>query len=168
MAVASATAMDITTFTESGELIWSAPVGEAVEEYRVEWTSNLTSKAWIDAGFSVAPSGSVLTAQVDSDKDQRFFRVKALVPDYLVVDLSGGPGAENFPISYLSDVPPGGWTDEYRLRFRGVDPARRYRVTTEPDGMIRTLDGHALCDAGLPLRLDTPLTSCLLLCEATG
>jgi alpha-galactosidase len=57
--------------------------------------------------------------------------------------------------------------DRYRLRFRGVDPARRYRVTTEPDGMIRILDGHALCDSGLPLRLDTPLTSRLLLCEAT-
>lgn len=57
--------------------------------------------------------------------------------------------------------------DEYRLRFRGVDPARRYRVTTEPDGMVRILEGHALCDAGLALRLDTPLTSCLLLCEAT-
>jgi len=56
--------------------------------------------------------------------------------------------------------------DEYRLRFRGVDPARRYRVTTEPDGLVRILDGHALCDAGLPLRLDTPLTSRLLLCEA--
>ena len=56
--------------------------------------------------------------------------------------------------------------DEYGLRFRGVDPARRYRVTTEPDGRVRIMDGQALCDSGLRLRLDTPLTSFLVLAEA--
>ena len=56
--------------------------------------------------------------------------------------------------------------DEYCLRLRGVDPGRRYRVTTEPDGTVRALDGHILVDQGLTLRLDTPLTSRLLLCEA--
>ncbi len=58
--------------------------------------------------------------------------------------------------------------EEYRLRFRGVDPARRYRVTTEPDGMVRNLEGQVLCEAGLTFRLDTPLTSRLVLCEALG
>ncbi len=33
---------------------------------------------------------------------------------YLVVDVSGGPGATNYPCSYLGDVPPGGWTDVYK------------------------------------------------------
>lgn len=56
--------------------------------------------------------------------------------------------------------------DEYCLRLRGVDPGLRYRVTTEPDGMVRTLDGHVLSERGLTIRLDTPLTSRLLLCEA--
>jgi len=57
--------------------------------------------------------------------------------------------------------------DEYCLRLRGVDPGLRYRVTTEPDGMVRVLDGHVLSEQGLTIRLDTPLTSRLLLCEAT-
>lgn len=57
--------------------------------------------------------------------------------------------------------------DEYCLRLRGVNPGRRYRVTTEPDGTVRTLDGHSLAEQGLTIRLDTPLTSRLLLCEAT-
>jgi len=34
--------------------------------------------------------------------------------DYLVIDLTEGPNAERYPVSYLSDVPVGGWTDEYK------------------------------------------------------
>ena len=44
---------------------------------------------------------------------------------YMVVDLSGGPDAERYPVSYLPDVPEGGWTDEYKtdkLVLRRVEP----------------------------------------------
>ena len=34
--------------------------------------------------------------------------------DYMVIDLSGGPDAESYPVSYLSAVPSGGWTDTYK------------------------------------------------------
>jgi len=33
---------------------------------------------------------------------------------YMVIDLSGGPDAESYPISYLNGVPEGGWTEEYK------------------------------------------------------
>lgn len=33
---------------------------------------------------------------------------------YMVVDLSGGVDAQSYPVSYLSSVPAGGWTDEYK------------------------------------------------------
>lgn len=33
---------------------------------------------------------------------------------YLVIDLSGGVNAASYPISYLNEVPTGGWTDEYK------------------------------------------------------
>lgn len=33
---------------------------------------------------------------------------------FLVIDLSGGTAAETYPVSYLADVPAGGWTDEYK------------------------------------------------------
>jgi formylglycine-generating enzyme required for sulfatase activity len=33
---------------------------------------------------------------------------------YMVVDLSGGPSASSYPVSYLDAVPAGGWTDEYK------------------------------------------------------
>ena len=35
-------------------------------------------------------------------------------PLYMVVDLSAGSGAASYPVSYLADVPAGGWTDEYK------------------------------------------------------
>jgi alpha-galactosidase len=56
--------------------------------------------------------------------------------------------------------------DSYKLRFRGLDPARRYRITTEPGGQTAILDGFTLLQQGVTIRLDTPLTSRLLLCEA--
>ncbi len=33
---------------------------------------------------------------------------------YMVIDLSGGVNATSYPISYLAEVPSGGWTDEYK------------------------------------------------------
>jgi len=40
----------------------------------------------------------------------------AQVPNdrYMVIDISGGTAASTYPVSYLSDVPPGGWTAEYK------------------------------------------------------
>lgn len=35
-------------------------------------------------------------------------------PYYCVIDLSDGPNASNYPVSYLYDVPEGGWTEEYK------------------------------------------------------
>jgi len=35
-------------------------------------------------------------------------------PLYMVVDLSAGADAASYPVSYLPDVPAGGWTDEYK------------------------------------------------------
>ena len=33
---------------------------------------------------------------------------------YCVIDLSGGVSASSYPVSYLSEVPSGGWSDEYK------------------------------------------------------
>ncbi len=55
--------------------------------------------------------------------------------------------------------------DTYVLRFRGLDPSRRYKITAEPGGLVSTVDGIVLLQQGLSIRLDTPLTSRLLLIE---
>ncbi|MBR4465945.1 SUMF1/EgtB/PvdO family nonheme iron enzyme [bacterium] len=52
-------------------------------------------------------------------------KVEAVEMPYMVVDLSGGTSAESYPVSYLADVPQGGWTDEYKttkLVLRKIEP----------------------------------------------
>ena len=44
---------------------------------------------------------------------------------YMVIDLSGGPSAASYPVSYFDGVPDGGWTDEYKttkLVLRRIQP----------------------------------------------
>jgi alpha-galactosidase len=57
--------------------------------------------------------------------------------------------------------------DEFTFRFRGLDPARKYKITFEPGGTTAVIDGVSLIHQGLPIRLDTALTSSMMLCEAS-
>ena len=57
---------------------------------------------------------------------------------------------------------------EYLLRFRGLDVARRYQVTFDNTGESCVLDGFTLSKAGIPIALETALTSELLLAEAVS
>jgi formylglycine-generating enzyme required for sulfatase activity len=44
---------------------------------------------------------------------------------YCVIDLSAGANAASYPVTYLSDVPAGGWRDEYKttkLVLRRIEP----------------------------------------------
>ncbi len=54
---------------------------------------------------------------------------------------------------------------EYRLRMRGLDVARKYRVTFDNDGSTCEMDGVVLTKQGITLRLEGALTSELLLVE---
>ncbi len=60
---------------------------------------------------------------------------------YCVIDLSAGPNARKYPVSYLDAEPKGGWTDEYKtikLVLRRIEPGKfmmggKYEVTlTKP------------------------------------
>ena len=46
---------------------------------------------------------------------------------YCVIDLSAGPDADTYPVSYLPAEPKGGWTDEYKtskLVLRRIEPGK--------------------------------------------
>lgn len=103
-----------TTAENQLRLEWSATTSYA---YRVETTLEITEPIWIAAppvelSFT-DDKGVYLLPMNDS---QGFCRVipVATTSRYLVVDLSGGPLASNYPVSTMSDPPPGGWTDEYK------------------------------------------------------
>ena len=50
--------------------------------------------------------------KLNSDNVEVFF--EEIDPLYIVVDLSGGTSAASYRVTMLSDVPAGGWTDEYK------------------------------------------------------
>ena len=96
--------------TNSIRLEWTAIPGNP---YRVYATPDLVEPAWANLtpagtafadaqGFHVAPMGD----------ETHFYCV--LASDYMIVDLSGGPSAPNYPVSYTNAPPDGGWTDEYK------------------------------------------------------
>ncbi len=55
---------------------------------------------------------------------------------------------------------------EYTLRLRGLDASRRYRVTFDNGGEVCEVDGFVLAKQGIVVRVEGPLTSELVLCEA--
>ena len=57
---------------------------------------------------------------------------------------------------------------EYLLRFRGIDPGRRYRVTFDNSAESCEVDGMVLTRTGIAARLETALTSELLVVEAVS
>ena len=69
-------------------------------------------------GASAAARGCIAGFQVIGELEPSSHR-------YMVVDLAGGREASGYPVTWLDEVPPVGWHDEYRttkLAFRRIDP----------------------------------------------
>ena len=94
--------------TNAIRLEWVAMPGNP---YRVYATPELGEPAW----SNLTPAGLTFTNQEGACPlpmgDDRFFYC-ALGSDYLVVDLSGGPGATQYPVSYTSAPPEEGWGED--------------------------------------------------------
>ncbi len=65
---------------------------------------------------------------------------------YLVVDLSGGKEADKYPVTFLAEVPKGGWTDEFKtekLVLRRIEPGRFMMGSQNEElGRFRSEDHH--------------------------
>jgi len=119
------------TYTLTGDMTAVLPVVLFVT------ASNLVDNTTYVAVTS-ALSGDTGTAQglhhVIWDMDAQGLRVKSTnvvfevtyaTAEYCVIDLSGGASALSYPISYLADVPVGGWPHEYKttkLVLRLIEP----------------------------------------------
>ena len=78
---------------------------EDMGTHKTFWTPNASFYETVTDGFKV--------------------KVEAVEMLYMVIDLSGGTSAESYPVSYLADVPEGGWTSEYKttkLVLRKIEP----------------------------------------------
>ncbi len=91
-------------------LEWAAMPGNP---YRVYATPDLVKTAW----SNLTPEGLVFADAQGShilpmEGSRKFYC--ATPSDYLIVDLSEGPAATNYPVSFTNEPPDGGWTDEYK------------------------------------------------------
>ena len=98
--------------------IWVYPIGH---DDSGERTIPLLRTSGDGAEAPVKPGRHRMTVDVDAAApglSSAAFTVKIFAlaggAPYLVVDLSGGADATNYPVSYLPAVPQGGWTDEYK------------------------------------------------------
>ena len=98
--LSSDTTTVITAMSPDGWLTWSnATVGGMCTVEHA--TSLIGSNVW-HSYVHRAVTSAVMTAQ--------FYGAES----YLVIDLSAGSSAANYPVSNLTAVPPGGWSDEYK------------------------------------------------------
>jgi formylglycine-generating enzyme required for sulfatase activity len=108
----------IRSYDGTGKLVPGPVLGATNFEVR---TSAAVTGGWSVAG-SVAPTaGNALTTTVSVAGAAGTYKIVAFTNaappsagDYLVIDLSAGPSVSSYPVTYLTTVPPGGWTDEYK------------------------------------------------------
>lgn len=103
------------------------------------------------AGAPVKPGKHRMTWDVTADYpgfNSTAFTVKMTAltggAPYMVVDLSGGVDALSYPVSYLSSVPAGGWTDEYKttkLVLRLIPPGT-FMMGSPSDELGRGEEGY--------------------------
>lgn len=92
--------------------------------HRVTWSTEAEGVTIISSNVTVTVS--LVTPDPEAFKNDTYY----------VVDLSGGPKAERYPVTTLSAPPNTVWSDEYKttkLILRrieaGVDPLGRYKIT---------------------------------------
>ena len=102
--------LTIQSFDGTGQLSFGAD--SSATNYCIEWASSPAgpwTNTWNHLLDIPVPVSGVVTCSVPM-----FYRVVASAWPYMVIDLSDGPSASSYPVSYLADVPPGGWTDEHK------------------------------------------------------
>ncbi|NCA82814.1 MAG: formylglycine-generating enzyme family protein [Opitutae bacterium] len=99
-----------TAETNQIRLEWTAMPGNP---YRVYATPDLVAPAWTNLtpdGLAFADPRGSYALPMGERKGFCF----AVASDYLIVDLSGGPEAANYPVRYTNAPPEEGWGDEYK------------------------------------------------------
>jgi formylglycine-generating enzyme required for sulfatase activity len=132
--VVRAQGLRIQSFDGAGQLSFGTD-GSATN-YCIEWASSPAgpwTNTWNHLLDIPVPVSGIVTCSVPM-----FYRVVASAYTYMVVDLSGGPSASSYPVSYLVDVPPGGWTDDYKTAKLVL---RRISATT-PDFTMGSPSGE--------------------------
>jgi alpha-galactosidase len=82
---------------------------------------------------------------------------------YGALELDAADGQKGILGIFQLDTPQNG---EIRIKLRGIDASRSYRVTFDNTGAVCTVSGYDLTQKGLSINLEGALTSELVLYEA--
>ncbi len=115
--------IELTNSLSNGGVVFLAAKEATTGEAITVKTLTLGDKPFTN-GVSMVSNGTVhLVWDAKADVGEVMNHVNVLfsatVKDdvkYMVVDVSGGADAGSYPVSYLADVPTGGWTDEYKSK----------------------------------------------------
>ena len=97
-----------------------------------------------------------MAKQMGKDYNRAAFSVKLHAycdaAPYMVIDLSAGSEAEKYPVSYLSEIPEGGWTDEpyktTKMVFRLILPGTFMMGSPEDEEGRGSLWNYNVCYGG--------------------
>ena len=109
---AQSEAVDVSLKVSSGDTEFSIPASELLGE-----TKGLTSGEYRLVWDSAASSAPTAQWLLENSGKLQFSVVTEAAEhpaEYLVIDLSGGPGAESWPAKRIAGKPLNGWTDEYK------------------------------------------------------
>ena len=98
-------------YDDNGQLILP-PIKMGTGKHHIVWNADED----VEAGFKTESLAVTVSAGKYYDH-----------PLYCVVDISGGPTAPHYPVTYLDGVPDGGWTEEYKTQkivLRLIQPGR--------------------------------------------
>jgi len=150
----------IQSFDGTGKLSFNRVA--TAETYRVEWAPT-PSGPWTNTWAALANIGQFATGSYTCSVPM-CYRVVATVTNaappqpegiYLVVDLTGSP---TYPVTYLSAVPGGGWTDEHKttkLVLRRIPATTPDFTMGSPSGEL----GREPWDPGSETQRQVTLTS---------
>ena len=116
---------------------WDYKAQEAGAKDAIRQHSAMYYQSAIDSG-ELKGLNKTLAEKCIAELAERHIPVTKSTARYCVIDVSKGPEARNYPVSYLLDIPKGGWTAEYKtdkivLRrcSAGDDPLKRYTLTKD-------------------------------------
>ncbi len=103
--------------------------GEGIERNQKEaaaWICKAAEQGLADAQYRAArfyETGDGVEKNMEEAKkwygkaaEQGHQKAQAFFANYCVIDLSGGPDAEKYPVALLKDAPAEGWSEEYKTK----------------------------------------------------